>query len=87
MTGIEHVFYSMSKRYLCGSGRAWAARQRPVRLVTGPTNSVLDPGRMKDALRKELDVTHVLVQTPSLTQLPSPSICVTVDPTAYLLTP
>lgn len=31
------------KRYLCGSGRAWAAQQRAVRLVTGHPNSVGGP--------------------------------------------
>ena len=39
----EHMFYTDSKRYLCGSGRAWAARQRPVRLVTGHPNSAEAP--------------------------------------------
>lgn len=33
----------VSKRCLCGSGRPWAAHQRPVRLVTGHPNSVEAP--------------------------------------------
>ena len=40
LTHIEHMYYDHIKRYLCGSGRAWAAHQRAVRLVTGHPNSV-----------------------------------------------
>jgi hypothetical protein len=34
------MYYYSIKRYLCGGGRAWAAHQRAVRLVTGHPNSV-----------------------------------------------
>ena len=40
------MFYYRIKRYLCGSGRAWAVRQRPVRLVTGHPNSVEEPSSL-----------------------------------------
>jgi hypothetical protein len=49
-TPLEHMCYTTTQWYLCGSGRAWAARQRPVRLVTGHPNSVLDPGSPAERL-------------------------------------
>jgi hypothetical protein len=51
-------------------------------LVTRHPHPVLDPGRAKDALRRELDVTHVQQANAVTPPVLSPSLCVTVDPTA-----
>ena len=55
-----------TKRYLCGSGRAWAVHQRAVRLVTGHPNSaggtVIPPGTNVAAV--SFPIVHVSVPAP-----------------------
>ncbi len=70
LTRIEQVFYYSIKRYRCGSGRAWAARQRPVRLVTGHPNSVLDPGSAERHGRSHRLIDDFLISNPNYFPFP-----------------
>jgi hypothetical protein len=85
LTEQEHVFYSVNKRHVWQRARAWAADHRA---RAGYPSSTLGAGSRQryGRIRRELDVTHVhsanAVTHPAL----SPSLCVTVDPTAFLKT-